>query len=320
MSIICAIDNTEHSDLDALHEYIKPLMKRENYYRKYHPRHDLLTGEPIPFKTVEQYLTTDFLQHSNMRKWVKNNPEKGKRWAINWLKNRKEAKNLIYAPSQAELRSLCCPSMPYYDSIGGYYEITRSLGFKDRYIEQNPEFLYDISDATLIQDTREQTPLRFSVKTDVRKLDYGDYGLSAPHDKGVYIERKSLNDFVSTVNTRVNVRKNKKKDDTEFSNFDRFHRELARATEAGHYIVMLVESPITDALAFDELVWMKHGKATPAYVWHHLRELLNAFPLSFQVVFANGRQDAARKMVRIFQMGEQVKKVDLEYAAEKGLL
>ena len=206
--------------------------------------------------------------------------------------------------------------MRYYDYIGGYYNITRELGFKDRYIDANPEFSLNTLGVTLIQDTREQTPLSLPLKTEVRKLDYGDYGLAAPHDQGIYIERKSLNDFVGSLTTRKVVRK-KKGDD---SSFERIERELTRAKEAGHYIVMLVESPITDALTFDELPWMRHGKASPTYIWHNLRELLNRFPLSFQVVFANGRQDAARKMMRIFQMGQQVRQIDLEYAAEKGLL
>lgn len=316
MSVICHIDNTIHADLDALHEHIKPLMKRETYYRLYHSRKDLLTGEDIPFKDAAQYLSTDFVSKSNMRKWVLANPKEGREWAIKWLKQRKESKSLIYAPSQAELRSLCSPSMPYYDSVGGYYNITRDLGFTDRYIGQDPVFTYYISGATVIQDTREQTPLSLSAKTEVRKLEYGDYGLAAPHDRGIYIERKSLNDFVGSLTTRKIVRKRKGED----SSFERLERELARAQEAGHYIVMLVESSIDDALNFDDLPWMRHGKASPSYIWHNLRELLARFPLSFQVVFANGRADAARKALKIFKMGEQVRTLDLEYAAEKGLL
>lgn len=304
-------------NIEELNEMAKShLLKRESFFRIYFPRKDLLTGEEIPFKDAIQYLTTDFVKKENLRKWLGLNPAKGREWAINWLKQRKETKGLVYAPSQAELNSLCCPTMRYYDYIGGYYNITRELGFSDRYIGQDPVFTSDISDATLIQDTREQTPLSLPLKTVVRKLDCGDYGLDSPHDCGVYVERKSLNDFVGSLTTRKVVRK-KKGDD---SSFERIERELTRAKEAGHYIVMLVESPITDALAFDELPWMRHSKASPAYIWHNLRELLNRFPLSFQVVFANGRQDAARKMMRIFQMGQQVRQIDLEYAAEKGLL
>jgi len=319
MSIICHIDQSVHPDLDSLHEHIKPLMKRESYYRAFYPKVDKLTGEEIPFKDASQYLSTDFISKSNMRKWVLANKEAGREWAINWLKQRKEDKKLVYAPSQAELRSLCCPSMPYYDSAGDYYDITRELGFKDRFCafyQTKDAIMSDLSDVTVICDTREQTPLSLPLKTEIHKLDYGDYALAAPHDQGIYIERKSLNDFVGSLTTRKIVRKKKGKD----SSYERIERELTRAQEAGHYIVMLVESPIDDALNFDSLPWMQHGKASPAYIWHNLRELLVRFPLSFQVVFANGRADAARKAIKIFQLGERVRKIDLEYAAERGLI
>lgn len=316
MSIICHIDNTEHPDLDALHAHIKPLMKRETYYLTYHRRKDLLTGEDIPFKTIEQYLSTDFLNKSNMRKWIQQNPEKGRAWAIDWLKKRKESKNLIFAPTQAELRSLECPSMAYYDRVGGYYNITNELGFAPRFVDETPVFGRDISEATLIQDTREQNPISLSLKTEVRKLDAGDYGLAAPYDQGIYIERKSLNDFVGSLSLRKIERKKKGED----SSYERLSRELERAQNSGHYIIMLVEASIDDAMNFNKLDWMKYSKVAPAHIFKNMRDLLIKYPLCFQVIFANGRADTARKMIRLFQMGEQVKRVDLEYAVERGLL
>lgn len=317
MSIKCLVDNTEYETVKDLCEHLKEIKwSQKAYFYTYHPRFDKLTNEKIEFKNVEQYLSTDFVNKNNMRKWVLANPKEGREWAVNFLKQRKEAKQLIYAPSQAELRSLSCPSMSYFDSNGGYYNITKELGFKDRYIGHNPAFTFDISDAILIQDTREQSPIHLSLKTEVRKLDVGDYGLAPPHDKGIYIERKSLQDFVGSLSLRKVARKKKEND----SSFERIDRELARAKESGHYVIMLVESDINDALGFEHLPWMRHGKTTASHIFHNLRELLNKYSLNFQVVFANGRKDAARKMIRIFQMGEQVKQIDLEYAAEQGLL
>lgn len=313
MSVICLIDNTEHESIEALHKHIRPLMKQESYWTHYHPKVCLGSGKPIPFKNAEQYLNQDFIDKNQIRSFLKKEPIRGREWAINWLKKRKEEKGLIYAPSQVELRSLQCPSMPYYDSVGGYYEITRELGFKDRYNGQSPVFTSEISD--IIQDSREQNPLKLGANTVVAKLDAGDYGLATPHDKGIYIERKSLSDMVSTLSARAIQRKK-----GEDSNVERFDRELARAKESGHYIVMLVESPITDALSFDYLPQLRWSRVKPSHVWHNLRDFLTKYPLTFQAVFVGGRQEAARVALKIFQMGEQVKSVDLHHAYEKGLL
>ncbi len=144
--------------------------------------------------------------------------------------------------------------------------------------------------------------------------------MAAPHDKGVYIERKSVSDFAGTLNARENTRENKKKDDTLFTNLDRFDRELARAKENGHYIVMLVEVKITDALSFDYLPQMRWSRVKPSHVMKNLRDFLVKYPLNFQAVFVDGRVEAARVALKVFGMGEQVKSVDLQHAYEEGQL
>lgn len=320
MSITCLIDNTEHESLEALHKYLRPRMKQENYYTHYLNKRCLGSGEPIPFKNAEQYLAQDFLDKNQIRSFLKKEPIRGREWAINWLKKRKEEKGLIYAPSQVELRSLQCPSMPYYESIGGYYKITRELGFKDRYIRPKEIVASEISDVTYICDTREQLPLKLSGNVIRGKINAGDYSLAAPHDKGVYIERKSISDFAGTLNQRTNVRENKRKADTEFTSLERFDRELARAAEQRHYIVMVVENKISDALSFDYLPQMRWSKVKPSHCFKNLRDLLIKYPLSFQVVFVDGRTEAARMVAKVLGMGEQVRITDLQFAYEEGIL
>ena len=320
LPITCPVDDSVHESLGSLHDRLKELRyKRASFYERYYPRQDILTGEKIPFKEshmhdVGVYLRQDFSNKNNLKKWVKLNPEKGREWAINWLKQRKEEKELVYAPSQAELRSLLCPSMPYYDSIGGYYEIAKRVGFQDRYVNETPAFA-SLDQATIIQDTREQNPLRLKHKTVVAKVDEGDYGLDATHSQGVFVERKSLSDFCGTLSSRKIARKK-----SEDSSFARFDRELARAFENGHYIVMLVEENINSALGFEYLPHMRRVQASASHIFKNLRDLLVKYPLSFQVVFADGRVDAADKLVKILAMGRQVQRVDLQNALEKGLL
>jgi len=315
--IKCEFDDTMHENREDLHAYLRHLrIKQADYYQQFHPRFDILTKEPIPFKNVEQYFSQEFKDKNSLKKWIKLNPEKGKEWAINWLCNRKKDKGLIYAPTQVELRSLFCPSMPYYDSIGGYYAITASLGFTPRFTNETPSFIPLPAAAKIIEDTREQKALDLSVATVSKKVDEGDYALSAPYDKGVYVERKSLMDFIGTMSGRK-IKRKKSQD----SSLERFDRELARAAAKNHYIVMLVESDINTSLGFDHLPHIKRRtNISSAYVFKNLRDLLVKYPLSFQAVFADGRVDAAQKLVRIFEMGEQVRKIDLQNAVERRLL
>jgi len=317
--IVCQVDGTEHETLKALHAHLRHFhIKRADYYTTYHKRVCLGTGQPIPFKDRDQYLSQDFVDKNAIKKFIKSNPVEAREWAIGWLRKRKEEKGLIYAPSQVELRSLPCPTMMYFDSVGGYYEITRELGFKDRYVsytEQNGAKAGFWDDKCIICDTREQKPLSFPVQTVRNTINAGDYALAAPHDKGIRIERKGLSDFVGSLNCRK-VTKKKGED----SSFERVDRELSRAAEQGHYIVMLVETSLTQTLSFSYLPQMKWTKVSESHVFHNLRDLLTKYPLSFQAVFADGRVDTAQKAMKIFEMGDQVRRVDLQYALERGLL
>lgn len=326
MDLVCHIDGTTHPSLEALHAYIWGSYRvgKQSYYHQYHPRRDLLTGELIPFKDAEQYLTADFATKVNLRKWISQQPrEVGLAWAKAWLTKRRESKGLVYAPSQAELRTLCCPSMPYYESVaaaeGGYYGVTTALGFKPRYTSAPPVYQTLPADTTVIQDTREQEPVKLPIRTVVSTLEVGDYALATPHDQGVRIERKSLSDFCGTMSGRKQTRTGKTKT-TEWCNLERFDRELARATEASLYVVMMVEANINDAQSINHLPQTRWVKASPAYLLHNLRELLVKYPLSFQVVFIDGRKDMAAKMMHVLQIGAAVRTCDLQFALEEGRL
>lgn len=323
--IKCLIDDSEHPSYAALHTYVWRTyhMGKESYYRTYLPRHDLLTGQPIPFKDAEQYLGADFANRVNLKKWLATQPrEVGLAWAKEWLAKRKVSKGLIYAPSQAELRTLCTPTMPYYEAVaadeGGYYGITTAMGFKLRYVKGLVGQTLPAG-VSVIQDTREQAPVKLDLPTRIDTLDVGDYALASPHDQGVRIERKSLGDFCGTLSARKQVREGKTKT-TEWTAYERFDRELTRASEAGLYVVMMVEANINDAQRFDYLPQTKWVKATPAHILHNLRTLLTKYPLSFQVVFCDGRKELADKMTRVLALGAAVRSYDLQYHHEEGLL
>lgn len=322
--IECCFDGTVHESLDALHAHLRRYrVSKEKYYHTYYPRHDPITGELIPFRDLDQYLAQDFRDKNTLRRWLKEHPEEGLLWAKQWLARRKEEKALVYAPSQVELRTLCCPSMPYYDKVaaseGGYYGVTASLGYAPRYVAEPLQFTPLPQDAVVLQDTREDKPIALPRPMREATLNVGDYALAAPYDRNIRIERKSLNDWCGTLSGRKQIRKGKTKT-TEWTNLERFERELARAQEQGLYVVMMVEDSLAHAQAFDRLPHMRHVKASPAYLMHNLRELLIRYPLTFQCVFVEGRVEMSRAMLRVFELGDQVRRVDLQSRYEQGQL
>lgn len=89
-------------------------------------------------------------------------------------------------------------------------------------------------------DTREQTPFHFDdhiAKVRVGGLKTGDYACTG--DRGFAVERKSLDDFLSTIS----------------SGWARFQREIFRAKAEGFHIPIIVEGNLDDLMFhYDEVV------------------------------------------------------------------
>lgn len=322
--LVSKIDGSKHLSFKDLHAHIKRFrlpnggkIQLKDYYEENFPRKDLATGAKIEYKgDPEAYFSKEFKDKTSLKKYITDKPVEGKEWMIRFLTNRRLEKNLIYAPSSVELRSLFCPNQQFYDKMfekeGGYYQLCQNLGFKsrykvikdlDKYLDKNllgdDVFAAKSENSYLIQDTREQKPIKFpKYQVKVEKLDVGDYGLCPKLDKGIYIDRKELNDFCGTLSAK---------------NLPRFEREIIRAQKSGSYLIMAVESTLSDALSFDYLPQTRHVKASPAYIFKNLRDLLNKYPLSFQVVFFDGRIQMAEKIVKILELGCKVKEIDLQY-------
>lgn len=325
LPVTCQFDQTQHETLEGFHAHLREnRVSQKLYYTSYHKKVDRLTGEPIEYKDRDQYLSAEFASKENLRRWLSLHVEEGKAWARAWLTNRRAAKGLVYAPSQTELRTLVCPSMPYYDAMfaaeGGYYGVVKTLGFETRYGDHAPAFTPPARDWVLVEDSREQAPLRTALTTRTEALTVGDYALAAPHDAGTRIERKSLADFCGTMSGRQVTHDNKKKAARVDSSLARFTRELARARESNLYVVMMVECDIAKAQLFGHLPETKHVKASASYLFHNLRSLLIEFPLHFQALFVDGRAEMERVVVKTLQLGTQVKELDLQSLYEKGVL
>jgi hypothetical protein len=311
MSVMCQVDGKEFKDEKALHLALRSYgLNKEKYYHKYYPKKDLLTGEVINFKSKDQYFGSDFNDKNNMKKWLKMQPlEQAQIYCKDILIKRKKDKNIIFSPSQVELRTIMSPSIIFYNKIfNDYYDLCSSVGLENKFIHPNNishQFKNKLSLRDQIYvDTREQNWLKFNVPFEIKTLPYGDYTCSNDNCN-CYIERKNLNDFISTLSS---------------GNLDRFNNEILKAKQEGAYLVVIVEEKLSNALSFPYLPHVsKKIKATPEFIFHNTRNLLQEYS-NLQFLFVNGRGEMKRVIESIFASKCFYKKIDLQLAYDMNLL
>ena len=309
--IPCKECNKEFDAEKRLHAHIKVHdLRVAAYYQKYYPRYDLRDKKIIKFKNKKQYFNTSFNSRTNLRIWLKEQPlEDRKNFCTEILTKRKNEKELIYSPSQVELRSIMSPPIQYFEKeFGDYYRLCKSLGFKNKYssvaeIISGHEYKSPIY--KIFVDTREQKPLKFQRPIEVMTLKYGDYAFS---NKTVtcntYIERKSLSDFIGTLS----------------GGYERFVNEIKRAQEDDANLIVLVEDTLENASNFKYLPYIsKKIRATPEFIFNRVRNLIQRYE-HVQFLFVKGRRESSRIVERIFTSGCSHKKVDLQLAYDKKIL
>ena len=245
-----------------------------------------------------------------MKKWLKQQPiEKAQEYCKQLLSKRKDDKNLTYSPSQVELRTIMAPSILFYNKIfDDYYDVCSTLGLENRFVHPNnitDQFKNKLNKKSIIYvDTREQSWLKFDTKFEIKTLPFGDYSCSNDNCK-CFIERKSLSDFISTLSVK---------------NFDRFKNEIDRAKKSGAYLIVVVEEKLSNALSFQYLPHIsKKIKATPEYIFHNVRELLQNYD-NLQFLFVDGRGEMTRVIESIFTSNCFYKQIDLQLAYDLKLL
>lgn len=311
MSIICKIDGKEFKDEKSLHLALRGYgLNKEKYYHQYYPRKDLLTGETINFKSKEQYFNSDFNDKNNLKKWLKQQSvDRAQEYCRGLLVKRRNEKNLIYSPSQIELRTIMSPSIIFYNKIfDDYYELCSDIGLENKFIHPSNitnQFKNKLnSKNTIYVDTREQNWLKFDIPFEIKTLPFGDY-TSNNHNCNCYIERKSLSDFISTLSVK---------------NFDRFKNEIEKAHVNNSYLIVIVEEKLSNALSFQYLPHIsKKIKATPEYIFHNVRQLIQEYS-NLQFLFVDGRIEMKNSIEAILASDCFYKKVDLQLAYDMKLL
>lgn len=299
----CAICKAE---FDKSHPWKIHRIKLETYLNLYEPRYNLLTKELIKFKSLDQYLTTDFDTKTEFVAWHKSKSEEVIfNYLLDYLKRRKQYKKITSFPGQFESRSLCFPSVSYIIKLWGIPFLQDLAAKSELTLNYNYQSVleYETSNSNILIDTREQTPLFKGLNTtEIAKLDEGDYQLKQPI-QNIVIDRKSLNDCIGTMS----------------QGYERFDRELERAKSKSKYLIMMVESKYSNLNSFNFLPAMRRIKATPEFIFHRIRELLNKYS-NFQVVCVDGRQQAENFIVKSLSLKTKVEKIDLQYCIDIGLI
>jgi len=310
MNFKCKVCGQEFETERKLHSHLKKHdLRIAAYYQQYYPRYDLYDGKIIKFKSKEYYFKTNFNTKTNLLKWIDKLPEKEAREYLKEVLNkRKEEKGLVYSPCQVELRSLAAPSIISFEKkFDDYYKLCESLGFKNKYKKIKNITIGSLKqDCKVYIDSREQLPLKFNLPTEVKGLKFGDYALSEKSlTCNCYIERKSLADFISTISVL---------------NYERFCREIERASENNANLIIVIEDTLTNALSFPFLPYIsKKIKVTPEFIFHKVREMIQKYD-HIQFLFVKGRKESVRVIEKIFFSKCIYKKIDLQLAYDKKIL
>jgi len=205
------------------------------------------------------------------------------------------------------LRSL--PDLPrrkvFDDLCGGYAKLCSELGLINKYEEKFVPFIENrADDRVIIVDSREKRQLSFpkAIKTKIEGLPFGDYAVAGSLD--CVVERKSVNDLIGTISR----------------NEERFRAELVRAKEQSAAVFVVVEENFEKCLHFEKLPYIRRfTKATPSFVWHRIRQIIQDFA-NVQFVFVAGRIEASRAVLRLLLNGKTLGRYDLQFLYDRSIL
>lgn len=297
MSFKCKECDQEFPGLKNLHTHIKKHdMLLGDYYVKHFQRKNKLTGELLPFKNYDDYFEKDFSQPKQLQEWC----EKAsfmdvKEYIIELMDRRIKAKNLNSGLSSLELWTAGLPDIDIYKKyFGSYTDACKKCLIEPMFNGKLPkEFWDDYSNIKILIDTREQKPLWFK-KSEILKLDIGDYAVSGDKYNYTYVDRKSFNDFCGTVTCWYN----------------RFVKELDRCRSLGCYLFVVIEAPLH---RMDEYNKNSYKKFNLNYVFHNMRQLQRDYNDCCQFIFSGSRGLSAELIPKLLVLGKSLWKTDMQY-------
>lgn len=269
-----------------------------DYYVKHFPRRSVLTGNLLPFKTLDQYMSSYFANDEEEDQWLREAPiDRVKKYCLVQYKEYKKTKNKKAAPYYNEVATRKLPSVEIcVDAFGSYGAFCKELqlapAFKRGLVRDF--WNIDTSDVRIMIDTREQYP--FDIKNSFfSKIDVGDYTAVGDHYDYTYVDRKAQGDFISTLSK---------------SSFERFRKEMLRCRNLEVQLFIVVEGSIED---IRNRKAYKKNQASVEHTFHNMRLIQEEFSDVCQFVFARDREDAQDITERILFFGKRIWGVDLQY-------
>jgi len=301
MQFKCQECGKEFKSRRSLHTHIKVHdLFVGDYYVKYYPRFDKLTNQPIEYKNYDQYFATDFINISNMKKWCDQAPrEEVREFIKKSLKEKLGAKGIQAGPPSTYLLTGGLPDIDICKQMfGSYRETCQHIDMLPMLSASLPkDFQKDYSDTPILIDTREQQPLSFN-NSDSLKLDVGDYAVGGDLYDYTFVDRKSYQDFCSTIT----------------NGYSRFIKELERCRSIGCFLYIVTET------AFDDM-WATNKKGFKKfkldYVYHQMRSIQSEYTDCCQFVFSGSREKSEELIPKILVLGKKLWKVDLQYFWDK---
>ena len=303
---VCKVCGESFVSERSLHAHLKKhSLTMAEYYTKYYPRKNLLTGDPLPFKTKQDYFSKDFSTRSQLLKWCEKSDKKEvKEYILKLLKNRVSQKDLKFGPGHLELKINSLPTIDIYQKhFNSYTEACSEVDVKPMFSKRLPEsFLENVNDdIEIFIDTREQRPLVFKNSSSL-KLEFGDYAVGGEYYNYTYVDRKSEQDFKSTLSK---------------NNLERFREELKRARDFDSYLFVVTESDLAKIAKNNN--WGPH-KSNLKYIYHNMRVLSHEFAGNCQFIFTGSRARSENIIPKILVSGKDVWDVDLQYYIDEGVI
>ena len=302
----CKICSEQFESEKSLHMHLRShKITLAEYYTKYYPRNNLLTGEPLPFKNKEQYFDRDFANRKQLLDWCAKTPDaQVKEYILELLDRRIKRKELKFGPSHLELKTSDMPTVDLYQKHFGSYSTACDLvGVKPLFRSRLPDEWNDPvpDDVKIFIDTREQQPLEFD-NSESLKLDFGDYAVASKHYDYTYVDRKSETDFKSTLSK---------------NSLNRFRAELQRTKDFDSYLFVVTETDMSTMEARNK--WSPHT-SNMKYIYHNMRVLAHDFAGHCQFIFTGSREQSQQLIPKILTLGKKLWNVDLQYYISNRLI
>jgi hypothetical protein len=233
--------------------------------------------------------------------WCESAPkEEVKEYIIELAKRRIKQKKYTHAPFHLELSKRQLPDLDVYKKhFGTYTKACEQMGVPPIFDKGLPKEFNNEVDVEVLIDTREQQPLEFS-KSQILKLDFGDYTLGGDDFSNTFVDRKSPGDFLSTFGGQV----------------DRFRREMQRCVQMDSYMYIVIEKPLAK---IEKEAMFTRGRKKPKLGWifSNMISVQHEFAGNCQFIFTDNRKHSEEIIPKLLCFGKKLWNVDVQYFLDK---